>query len=79
MTVPLVAEFSAWTSVYGRLAPLPPVAAAADADGTATAASPAAVSDAAAAVSASDRRRFRMGLNTWRPFRVAHRCATSAG
>src|SRR5580693_10357684 len=28
MTVPLVAEFSAWTSVYGRLAPLPPVAAA---------------------------------------------------
>ena len=28
MTVPLVAEFSAWTSAYGRLAPLPPVAAA---------------------------------------------------
>src|ERR1700760_348492 len=77
MTVPLVAELSACTSVYGRLAPPPPVAA--DAGVTATAAMPAAVSDTAAAVTAKARRRSRNDGNTWRPFRVGHRCATSAG
>src|ERR1700722_3845042 len=41
MIVPLVAELSAWTSVYGRLAPLPPVAVAAKAGVAASTATPA--------------------------------------
>src|ERR1039457_4206249 len=63
MTVPLVAEFSACTSAYGRLAPLPPVAAA-DAGWTATAATPATTSDAALAARASVRLTARMDWNT---------------
>src|SRR5450755_1915289 len=63
MTVPLVAELSACTSAYGRLAPLPPVAAA-DAGWTATAATPATTSDAALAARASVRLTARMDWNT---------------
>src|ERR1700723_2534936 len=41
MTVPVVGEFWAWTSVYGRLAPWPPVAVAAKAGVAASTATPA--------------------------------------
>src|SRR5258708_694014 len=66
MTDPLVAEYSACTSAYGRLAPLPPVAAA-DAGWTATAATPATASDAVPAARASVRLRLRMEWNTVAP------------
>jgi hypothetical protein len=66
MTVPVVAELSAWTSVYGRLAPPPPVAAA-SAGWTAIAATPAAARDTAATLMASVRLRSRTAGNTIAP------------
>jgi hypothetical protein len=60
-----VAELSACTSAYGRLAPLPPVAA--DAGWTATAATPAAASDTVPAARARARLRSRMEWNTVAP------------
>ena len=85
--MPLVAELSAWTSEYGRLAPLPPVAAAAaftaegalaavvaaDPGGAARASRPAAVSEAVPAAIAVTRPRFRMDWNTECPFRAPDR------
>ena len=62
MTVPLVAEFSAWTSTYGRLAPLPPVAAAPA--GAAAARAPPLASNAVLPVRAIKRLRVRGGRNT---------------
>src|ERR1700760_2590894 len=87
MTVPLVAELSACTSEYGRLAPLPPVApaaaaavlvaavavVAADPGGAARARSPATVSEAVPAATAVTRPRFRMDWNTECPFRAPGR------
>src|SRR5690348_3272544 len=72
MTVPVVAELSAWTSVYGRLAPLPPVADA-SAGWTAMAATPAAARDTAAALSASIRLRSRTEWDTGAPPWIAGR------
>src|ERR1700755_867823 len=71
ITDPLVAEFSACTSTYGRLAPLPPVAAAAaaHAGGTASANMPPAVSSAVLTARTSRRLRSRMDWNTMCSFR----------
>src|ERR1017187_3963144 len=63
MTVPLVAEFSACTSAYGRLAPLPP-AAAAHAGAAARARTPPAASNAVLPAKATSRPGFRMAFNT---------------
>src|ERR1700691_6094862 len=81
MTVPLVGEFCASTSVYGRLAPLPPVAVAdadaaagtaADADADAGAAArvktPPVVSSATLPATSTTRLSFRMEWNTFAPF-----------
>src|ERR1035437_1536299 len=76
MTVPLVAEFSACTPAYGRLAPLPPVAAA-HAGAAARARTPPAASNAALLAKATTRLRFRMVLNTFAPFEAE--CRTFTG
>src|SRR5258707_15767171 len=68
MAVPLVAEFSACTSTYGRLAPLPPVAVAADADGVTTAKAPAAASKPALTAKTIARLGDRMDCNTYCSF-----------
>src|ERR1035441_14168 len=77
MTVPLVAEFSACTSAYGRLAPLPPVAAA-HAGAAARARTPPAASNAALLAKATTRLRFRMVLNTFAPFEAERRTFTGS-
>src|ERR1700732_5400398 len=66
MTVPLVAEFSACTSAYGRLAPLPPVAAA-QAGWAARATTPPTASSEALPARAMARLRSPMGWNTFAP------------
>src|SRR6202020_2197514 len=71
MTVPLVAECSAGPWVYGRLAPLPPVAAA-QAGAAATRAPPLA-SSAVVPVRAIKRLRGRGGRNTRAPWGVRGR------
>src|SRR5450759_3476036 len=76
MTVPLVAEFSACTSAYGRLAPLPPVAAA-HAGASARARTPPAASNAVLPAKATSRLGFRMAFNTFAPFEAE--CRTFTG
>src|SRR5882757_8782380 len=70
MTVPLVAAFSACTSTYGRLAPLPPVAATA---GWAPSAktTPMVISEVVP-TRATARLSFLMGWNIWCSFRHGH-------
>src|ERR1700722_13944525 len=75
MTVPLVAELSACTSTYGRLAPVPPVAAAQA--GTARAKIPPRASSAALATNATTRLRYRMDRNIFAPFGAAVRWIAS--